>query len=231
MPAAGNAARSRQFFDQFARDWNGFYASSGRMEPRIRRFLTAVQPLVPSGGRILDFGCGTGNLTQALHKAGFNASGADLSAGMIASAQTNYPGESSRFLVLQEDGSIPLPASSLQAITASSVLEYVPRIERTLAEFARTLSPGGVTIVTVPTVTHRVRRIEALAQSTLSLFRVARFANHLPWALRRRIEYLTISVNRYPIARWHSLFAAAGFSPLHVEGEHTTLVLLAYRKS
>jgi predicted TPR repeat methyltransferase len=52
---------------------------------RLTRLIQAAE--FPSGGRILDAGCGPGLVAEALLQAGFRVVGIDLSAEMIARAR------------------------------------------------------------------------------------------------------------------------------------------------
>src|SRR3954452_4916978 len=51
-----------------------------------------VELLAPKAGeRILDLGCGTGQLTRRIADAGAAVTGVDVASGMIAQAKANYP--------------------------------------------------------------------------------------------------------------------------------------------
>ena len=50
----------------------------------------AVRSLgLPAGSRVLDLGCGTGDLCREVESGGLRAAGFDLSRGMLASARTD----------------------------------------------------------------------------------------------------------------------------------------------
>jgi SAM-dependent methyltransferase len=75
------------FYDNFSSDYDRFVNWPGRLAiemPFLERKLREV------GARhVLDAACGTGMHAIALAQAGFEAAGADLSAGMISRAQEN----------------------------------------------------------------------------------------------------------------------------------------------
>src|SRR5258708_4305671 len=52
-------------------------------KPELRAFLTLL-PVLPAGGRVLDFGCGTGRQTFELAARGFKVDAFDAAAGMRA---------------------------------------------------------------------------------------------------------------------------------------------------
>ncbi len=56
--------------------------------PVLERLLL---PHLPEEGRILDLGCGTGNLARALWERGYQVTAVDVSAGMVREARENAP--------------------------------------------------------------------------------------------------------------------------------------------
>ena len=104
-------------------------------------------------GRVLDFGCGAGRLTQALSRYAGEVVGVDISPGMLAAARRLNTSPNCSFLLNDapdlrrfEDGSFDLVYTAL-------VLQHLPRpmIEAYLVEFLRVLRPGGVAVVHTPT--------------------------------------------------------------------------------
>jgi SAM-dependent methyltransferase len=99
--------------------------------PLDRALLATFAELVRAGGnvRVADVGCGAGRVTRLLSRLGLDASGIDLSPGMVALARRTYP--QLRF----EEGSmlaLDLPAAALGGLTASAagilVLAHGPMI-------------------------------------------------------------------------------------------------------
>ena len=93
-------------------------------------------------GRLLDAGCGPGHWTGHLARLGADIRGIDLVPEFIAHARAAHPGI--RFDVASIDA-IDEPDGSLGGILAwFSTIHHEPsRIGIPLAEFARTLRPGG----------------------------------------------------------------------------------------
>ena len=58
--------------------------------------------LLERGSRVLDAGCGTGRLAQALHEAGHTAYGVDVDPELIAAAETDHPGPAYAVVDLSE---------------------------------------------------------------------------------------------------------------------------------
>jgi trans-aconitate methyltransferase len=97
--------------------------------------LLAAQP----GERILDLGCGTGQLSAAIAESGAQVTGLDLSAEMLAQARSNYP----NIEFVQGDASdFTLPAP-VDAIFSNAALHWVKNAEGVGASVARALKVNG----------------------------------------------------------------------------------------
>ena len=98
------------------------------------------------GSRVLDYGCGPGFM--ALGMAGLVGStgrvyGVDLNARFVADATRRGKAVSNVSYHQLEDGRIPLTDATVDRLLCKNVLEYVPDVQATLAEFRRVLEPGG----------------------------------------------------------------------------------------
>jgi SAM-dependent methyltransferase len=104
---------------------------------RLRGFLA----LLPSGGSILELGCGAGNHSAVMLEAGFQVRATDGSPEMaeIASRRLGHPVEAMLFHELNEQG-------AYDGVWASACLLHVPREELAgiLGRIRRALKPSGV---------------------------------------------------------------------------------------
>src|SRR3954447_19948307 len=82
-----NVARTRAFFDEAARGWSGRYERDAGIAGRGNRFLQAIRRRIKGQAEILDFGCGSGEVSLFLERHGHRVTGCDLSEKMIAEAQ------------------------------------------------------------------------------------------------------------------------------------------------
>lgn len=107
----------------------------------------ADQQLVDSwagglSGRVLDAGCGPGHWTAHLQGLGLDVYGTDLAPALVEHARSTFPGV--RF-ELQSIDQIDEPDGSLGGVLSwFSTIHHEPStIDVPIAEFSRTLRPGG----------------------------------------------------------------------------------------
>lgn len=122
-----------------------------------------------AGKRILELGCGNGELwkwagehmPQALYESDILLS--DISAGMVSEAEKRI-GEDARFSYACFDCmQIPVPDQTMDMVVANHVMFYVKDPEKALAEIVRVLKPGGVFICSTYGREH-MKEISALVQ-------------------------------------------------------------------
>jgi len=99
--------------------------------------LALLQP--KPGERILDLGCGTGQLTAAVAESGATVIGLDISQEMLAQARANYPA----LEFIQGDASNFALSGPVDAILSNAALHWVRNAEGVAASVARALKPGG----------------------------------------------------------------------------------------
>ena len=97
-------------------------------------------------GEILDAGCGTGQLSIPLLKAGFSVTGIDVSQAMldIARSKTNL-GDKAKFIVA-DVRSMEFPAGKFDAVVASKLFQHVGNWESAVDEIIRVTKDSGLFI-------------------------------------------------------------------------------------
>ncbi len=105
-------------------------------------YARVIRARRPRGGRLLDFGSGTGHLLKRLRR--FEALAYDPSPYARRRLAENAPGAA-----VVEDWQT-IPEGSLDVVVALHSLEHLPQPEATLDGLARRLAPGGLLLAVVP---------------------------------------------------------------------------------
>ncbi|MGD1906384.1 MAG: class I SAM-dependent methyltransferase [Leptolyngbyaceae cyanobacterium] len=91
------------------------------------------------GERILDLGCGTGQLTAEIAAKGAVVTGIDADAAMVAQAQQHYP-EIDFSVADARTFTLPEP---IDAVFSNATLHWVNEAEAAISQIWATLKPGG----------------------------------------------------------------------------------------
>ena len=132
------------FFDLWSANYDrpGFQATTYR--PVHDAVLARLDDIEPA--RVLDLGCGTGQLTERLRQRFPDAHliGADLSNGMLQKAsERTDAGE----FVRADAQRLPLTGESVDVVTCTESFHWYDDQEAAVAEMARLLRPGGRLII------------------------------------------------------------------------------------
>ena len=122
-------------------------------DPMLRRFTAPLHAVAfrtcpgTPGMRVLDIGCGTGNLLALYVEAGCEVYGIDASPAMLDQAKWRL-GDAAR-LELGDGTALPYPDRSFDLVLITSVLHELADARRpaVLAEAARMLRPAGSALV------------------------------------------------------------------------------------
>ena len=221
---------TKAYFNRIAGEWSSHYSEAGLMGDRIHRFTEAIEVCVNPYTKILDFGCGSGELARAIAEKGWSVKGCDVSEEMLWQAAKASDQLCIEWILLKEHSDIKLPfnASSLDVILASSVFEYLPNPEIYLREFYRILSNDGCIFFSVPDMRHPLRVAEEAHRRNLFLRAFRRI-----WNLSvhgKDTDYLKYSITRYYPDEWVQLLKDCSFNPSPISVLSEPLLLLQAKK-
>ena len=217
-------------FNDRASVWDAHYRPGAGMAPRRERFVHALSSCTAPGSRVLDYGCGTGQIARAMADQNYRVTACDISSEMLARARKNPDGHDITWKGIDPDNpsTLPFPSDVFDAVVSSSVFEYLAEPGEMLSECCRVLRVGGWLLLTVPDMRHAIRLKEDRK------VRLARFTpiwilmRRTPW--RHRYNYYRLSINRWSVEQWCASLGHEGFccEPVSVCSE--PLMLLAARK-
>jgi SAM-dependent methyltransferase len=102
--------------------------------------------IIPRTGRILDAGCGTGQVSLRLAAIGYQVVGIDVSAAMVSRAQAKVrPGWRANYIV-GDARDIRADDSHFDAVVVSKLLQHVEDWQRVCCELIRVVRPGACII-------------------------------------------------------------------------------------
>ncbi len=156
--------------------WNSnLYQSGHSYIWRYGRDLLALLDAKP-GERILDLGCGTGQLTAEVAQAGAEVVGVDRSPEMIACARRNYP--ELRFNM--GDATALSYMAEFDAVLSNAALHWVHDQNGAIASVARALKPGGRFVFEMGGPCNLRQMLEAGCRA-MECFGVSNPGSRFPW--------------------------------------------------
>lgn len=115
----------------------------------IEEIADHVAPLTGESARVVDVGCGVGDLLVALRNRRplISTFGCDFSERAVAGAQARLPeGEFVRHVI--ED--LPYDSRAFDVVLCTDTLEHLDQPVRVVEELVRICAPGGVVVIVVP---------------------------------------------------------------------------------
>ncbi len=147
------AADNADPWDQLAAVFSGAFSPDTLAADAADNVLLAWPPLlafledhVAAGERVLDFGCGGGWFAGELASRGFDVTGVDASAAMIARAE-QHCGQRARFMTGDLDSVRDL--GSVSAVTSVMTLQFLSDAGDAVRVLAERLHPGGALAIAV----------------------------------------------------------------------------------
>ena len=145
--------RVRRFYEQtpFPNYRECESLSSLRARAERNRFARLLDQAIPGDARILEIGCGTGQMSLYLVRADRIVIGADLTRASLefaAAAAERF--QLNRVLFVETDLHRPgFPAASFDVVYSSGVLHHTPNPRAAFASIAQLVRPGGMIVLGV----------------------------------------------------------------------------------
>lgn len=200
---------ARTLFNRKADTWHLKYGPNGTLHPRLRQVTAGLSESCPPPARVLDFGCGTGDIATAMERRGYEVTGCDVAEKMIELARSTSGGTTVEWVCLEPGWRVlPFGDGSFDGVVASSVFEYLVDVPSVAGELSRVLRPGGVLLLTVPNPFNRLRRLEGLIQRALANHRFPSLLQRIP-KVDAYFTYLRLSRNRSAGDWWERVLRSA----------------------
>jgi ubiquinone/menaquinone biosynthesis C-methylase UbiE len=144
----------KRLFSERATEWAANYSDpeprtlgAQNLVSRQRFALEMVGTAAPRASKVLDVGCGTGEMAAKLMRLGYDVWGVDLAEPMIRHARDRYGPDRFRVGDIEH---IPFRDNTFDAVVCLGVIEYLATDEPALREIWRVLKPGGSAVIATP---------------------------------------------------------------------------------
>ena len=182
-------ATIRKRFSAEAENWDRLYDTrpSSIYEHNLwERRRTALAYAGRTPGRILDVGCGPGNVTIELPESA-DITATDFAVPMLRNAQTAaHDRRKSVDLAASDATAIPFGDETFDTVMALGLMEYIPSPESVLAEMTRLLAPGGNLVISLPNAASPFIKVDDALKTTKNAVTQVL----IPARIRRRVKAL-----------------------------------------
>lgn len=134
--------------DEEIRDFVLDYKRKIESNPNSR--YVAIRELVPTPGRVLDYGCGWGAFSKMLEERGNDVVGIDLDQNQVDICRCVWTGVER--LSFDHAAINELDSASFDCVVSNEVIEHVHNPGMYLQEINRVLVPGGTLVISLPNV-------------------------------------------------------------------------------
>jgi 2-polyprenyl-3-methyl-5-hydroxy-6-metoxy-1,4-benzoquinol methylase len=147
--------------------------SRGVSNAAIYRMVADALQRLPAGGVLLDVGCGSGRLYEAVgHRCGRYV-------GVDVVRYEGLPPEV-EFLALDlETGVVPLPDGAADVVAAVETIEHLENPRAFLRELVRLTRPGGWVVVTTPNQLSLLSKLTLVFKNQFNAFQDGSYPAHL----------------------------------------------------
>jgi SAM-dependent methyltransferase len=218
-PATFSKELVKNSFSGRAVGWQSAYADPEARTLEAKNLLSrrriALQMLesLPLSAKILDAGCGSGEIAAKLIERGYEVWGVDIAEPMVARAAARFG--SDRFRVADIEH-MPFATNTFDAVICLGVIEYLASDEAALREIARVLKPGGIALLATPSAISPMKHLDSAFLQLMPLLMPA--YQTVKHGLRQRKPPASsprpsarLPGRTYRLERWLPLLQAHGF--------------------
>ena len=197
-----------RFWDYESRDWGQKYGKATSYFYRCRTFFEFFNSTGLAGASILDYGCGSGDITFPMLQAGHRVTGVDIADGMVKKATERAEksgfAEGASYHHLNDEVLSRISTEKFDVVVCSSVLEYVEDDEALVRMFHDVLKDGGFLLISVPDRKSLFCRLDRWMHANKRL--LPRF---IPV---EKLAYIDIQQRQYDIDTFVQRVAGTGFT-------------------
>jgi len=210
----------RLFWDVHSRGWDEIRADP-EAQAHIIEVVQQLSGVLPSGGAVIDLGCGPGHHAVALAERGFAVTAVDYSPRMLERARAKTPKRSLQITFIRADLSldVPVPRGPFDGAICVGPVGLIASPGSFLARVHDRLRPGGHLLV------EGVLAGSALPRNDTYLPPWDRAVNRLKLLVARTPGGL----RRFQAGELSSLVEPAGFSVLDARPYRATVTVLGRR--
>lgn len=143
-PTQKDVHSAKELFEHFA----STYESGDSRELFLELESNYVAPLLPKRGKVLDAGCGTGNLTTKLAESAADVTGIDISQEMLRITKEAVKNRDVK-LVKMDLRNLRFRDNEFDSVVCSLVLNHLKDWKKAVREIVRVTKPGGKLIVSL----------------------------------------------------------------------------------
>jgi ubiquinone/menaquinone biosynthesis C-methylase UbiE len=216
-PGRNLSAAAPEFWSGVADEYHRTHYRAPAGYPSLKvRHRYILDMFREDGLRVLDVGCGPGEMLLDLLDRGCAVSGMDISESMIELARKNtqeHPRVSSLDLRVGDITSMPYESATFDAVICAGVIEYLDSDQPALVELCRVLKRGGALIVSVRNAACPARAIDLLT----GRLKKVRHSRALLGATKRVVErnpaadIVFTPYRKHFVSAFHRHLARAGF--------------------
>jgi 2-polyprenyl-3-methyl-5-hydroxy-6-metoxy-1,4-benzoquinol methylase len=189
MRSAPNAV---SYFGTNSAEFDALYGADPAFRQRYELFSKVLGRLELSSAVAIDAGCGSGVFSLLLAQRCARVVGFDAAAEMVARCEERRRElgvENASFFQARLPGVDRALLPQADLLLSSSVVEYLPELDETLALFAATLKPGGTLLLSMPNALSLSRVLARLRHRLTGRPEVYRFIKQFttPGRLAKRL--------------------------------------------